>query len=228
MFKRPLALLLGLLVLAAAGCAGSTGQFSFWPFGQKKNAGGVLSPTEQIEILRDLAKKAHSRTEQQKQEIAAQLVPMLGKEGDPLIRAEVVRTMRNYPTPDTLAAVRGALKDPEADVRIAACDALGRIGGPESIASLSEAVRGDVDPDVRMAAARGLGQTRDPASVAALGTALEDSDPSMQYLAVNSLKNVTGKDLGDDVRRWQQYVKGEVPGPAPSVSIAQRLRQMFW
>lgn len=228
MFKRPLTLLLGLLVLAAAGCTGSAGQLSFWPFGQKKNPPGVVSPTEQVEILRDLAKKAHSRTEQQKQEIAPLLVSMLNKEGDPLIRAEVVRTMGCFPTPETLAAVLKALKDSEADVRIAACDVLGRIGGPDSVTGLSEALRGDVDTDVRMAAARALGQTHDPGSVAVLGSALADSDPAMQYLAVSSLKNVTGKDLGDDVRRWQQYVKGEVPQPAPSVSIAQRLRQMFW
>ena len=58
MFKRPLVFLLGLAVLATAGC-GSAGQLSFWPFGEKKNTSGIVSPTEQIEMLRDLAKKAN-------------------------------------------------------------------------------------------------------------------------------------------------------------------------
>jgi HEAT repeat protein len=79
-----------------------------------------------------------------------------------------------------------------------------------------------------MAAARALGGTRDPASVAALGTALDDKDPAMQYRAMAALKNVSGKDLGNDVRAWQQYVKGETPQSQAPTSIAERLRHMFW
>ena len=32
-------------------------------------------------------------------------------------------------------------------------------------------------------------------------------------MAVLSLKKVTGKDFGNDVNRWQQYVRGETPPP---------------
>ena len=44
----------------------------------------------------------------------------------------------------------------------------------------------------------------------------------MQYRAVLSLEQVTGKDLGNDVIAWQQYVKGEPPAPTPS--LAERVR----
>jgi hypothetical protein len=57
-----------------------------------------------------------------------------------------------------------------------------------------------------------------------LGEALADTDPAMQYRAVLSLKQITGKDLGDDVHRWQQYVKGELP---EEPSWAERIRRLF-
>jgi HEAT repeat protein len=79
--------------------------------------------------------------------------------------------------------------------------------------------------DVRLAAARALGETRSPAAVPALGEALSDTNPAMQYRAVQSLKMTTGQDLGDKVDRWQRYVKGEPTGPPPS--LAERLGNMF-
>lgn len=229
MFKRPLALLLGLLVFGCAGCTGSSSKLSFWPFAESKKAPpGVVSPTDQLEILHDLAKKAESRTPEERRQVSGLLVSMWGKERDPLIRAEIVRTLRKFPSPDGLGVVQTALKDSDAEVRVAACESLGHLGGPPAVTGLSEALRGDVDVDVRMAAARALGETRDPGTLVALGSALEDKDPAMQFRAMASLKNVTGKDLGNDVRSWQQYVKGEPPTPAPEVSIAERLRHMFW
>ncbi len=228
MFQRPIALLLGLSLLLAAGCAGSRDQFSFWPKEKKKGPPGVVSPTEQLVMLRELAKKSESRTPQQKQQISALLVSMYGKETDPLLRAEIVRTMRKFPSPEAISIAQGALKDSDSDVRVAACEALGRMGGQDAVVRLSEALRGDVDADVRMAAARALGDTRDPSSMVALSTALDDKDPAMQYRAMASLKNVSGQDLGNDVRVWQQYVKGETPQSQPPTSIAERLRHMFW
>ena len=79
--------------------------------------------------------------------------------------------------------------------------------------------------DVRLAAAKALGETRNPAAVPALGEALADADPAMQYRAVLSLKQATGKDLGNSVDRWQQYVKGEQPAPAPT--LGERIRNWF-
>jgi HEAT repeat protein len=150
---------------------------------------------------------------------------MLPKERDALIRVEVVRALQKYQTPTASAAIVSAMKDQETDVRVAACEALGRRGGPELVTVLVGALRGDVDVDVRLAAARALGQSHDPAAIQALGGALDDKDPAMQYRAVLSLKSATGKDFGNDVKRWQQYVKGEMPDTAPS--LAERMQNMF-
>jgi HEAT repeat protein len=95
------------------------------------------------------------------------------------------------------------------------------------VAQLSELLKSDVDTDVRLAAARALGQTHDQAAVAALGAALEDRDPAMQYRAVQSLQELTGKNLGNNVERWQQYVRGEAPKTQEPTSLAERFRKMF-
>ena len=63
--------------------------------------------------------------------------------------------------------------------------------------------------------------------MAALGAALEDRDPAMQYRAVQSLQAVTGQNFGNDVERWQQYVRGEVPKSREPTSLAERFRNVF-
>ncbi len=125
------------------------------------------------------------------------------------------------------------MSDADTHVRVAACEAWGKRGDAEAVKLLAEALRSDVDADVRLAAAKALGETKNPEAVAALGEALSDADPAMQYRAVLSLERVTGKDLGNDVSRWQQYVKGEhepAAGPVagradPPFVLIDRLRR---
>jgi len=118
---------------------------------------------------------------------------------------------------------RAGLKDPDANVRVTACEALGRRKGPVAVEGLAETLKSDLDKDVRLAAVRALGETKDPAAREALGVALDDPDPAMQYRAVMSLRLVTGQNFGNDVARWKAYVKGEPAPAAKPVSIANRL-----
>ena len=60
--------------------------------------------------------------------------------------------------------------------------------------------------DVRLAATRELGRFEGNQAIYALGQSLEDADPAIQYLAMQSLRKTTGKNLGNDVRQWKQLV----------------------
>jgi len=151
----------------------------------------------------------------------------LGREMNDHIRAEIIHVLGNLSGPTADALLRAATEDPSREVRMAACRAWGGRGGDIGAAVLSQVLTGDEDPDVRLAAIDALGQCRDPAAVAALGPALENRDPAMQYRAVLALKDLTGKDLGNDVDRWRQYVQGEVPAETQPASVADRLRRMF-
>jgi HEAT repeat protein len=227
--RRFLLLLCGLAAVTAAGCAELDFLPSWVPFQgpASDQLPGVVTPAERISELRKLSETAAGRSADEKLKISEQLASSIRREKDPLIRVEIIRALGRYPGPAADAILKAALSDTETNVRVAACEAWGRRGGDaQAVGLLSEALRSDVQSDVRLAAARALGETRNPAAVPALGEALADADPAMQYRAVLSLKQATGKDLGNSVDRWQQYVKGEHPAPAPT--LAERILSLSW
>ena len=225
--KRVWIVLCGLAAMTAAGCAEMNFLPSWMPFQEPASdqMAGVVSPAERIAELRELSAKAAKCSPDERLEVSERLARSIRNEQDPLIRVEIISALGSYPGPTADAILKAALSDVDVQVRIAACESWGRRGDDGAVKLLVESLRSDVDIDVRLAAAKALGETRNPAVVEALGEALEDSDPAMQYRAVLSLQQATGKDLGNDVYRWQQYVKGEIPEPTPT--LAERLRRMF-
>ncbi|MEN6457386.1 MAG: HEAT repeat domain-containing protein [Thermoguttaceae bacterium] len=218
--------LCGLLALAVAGCADM--DLPAWvPFQgpASDQLPGVPTPAERITELQTLGQTAASHSPQEKQEISDKLAHSMAKEADPLIRVEIIRALGGYPSPAADAILKAAMADPDVNVRLAACEAWGRRNDANAVELLSEALKGDVNSEVRLAAAKSLGDTRNPAAVAPLGEALDDSDPAMQYRAVQSLEKITGRSLGQNVGRWQEYVKnGQSAAPQ---STAERVQSWF-
>jgi HEAT repeat protein len=182
---------------------------------------GVVTPSERMTELKKLREASATVSPNDRARISQQLCDSIKTEKDPLIRLEIIRTLGKYPGSESDVILKAALADENAHIREVACEAWGRRRDAESIKLLAEAMRSDVESDVRLAAAKALGETKSPEAVQILGEALADTDPAMQYRAVMSLKEVTGKDFGNDVDRWQAYVKGETPKPQPS--WAQRM-----
>ena len=213
------------------GCAdvNRSSRVALWPFGGQKSdtVPGVTSPAERISVLRKMGEKAAWAQPGEQERISGELAVAFQGESDPLIRIEIVRALSKYPTATAASTLGAALDDSDADVRLAACAVWGDRGGQEAAANLSRVLASDVDTDVRLAAVQALGIAGHPDSVAALGDALEDRDPAMQYAAVQSLREVTDQDFGNDVGRWRQFAKGEVPRPAEPISVAERFRRLF-
>ena len=225
--KRVWIVLCGLAAVTAAGCAEMDFLPSWMPVQEPASdqMAGVVSPAVRIAELRELSAKAAKCSPEERLQVSERLARSIRNEQDPLIRLEIISALGSYPGPTADAILKAALSDVDTQVRTAACESWGRRGDDGAVKLLVESLRSDVDIDVRLAAAKALGETRSPAAVEALGEALEDSDPAMQYRAVLSLQQATGKDLGNDVYRWQQYVKGEIPEPKPT--LAESLRRMF-
>jgi len=225
--KRLPAMLGCILIPLAVGCANFGSMPSWMPFARQasNDLPGITPPAERIDRLRDLAKDASRSTPQQAEQTCVELARTIRAEEDPMIRAEIVRTLGAYRGLTADSVLRAAVDDPDEDVRIAACEAWGK--RRDAAGALGEVLAEDIDTDVRLAAARALGESSDPAAVAALGTVLADKDPALQYRAVLSLRNITGKNFDNDVRRWQQYVRATCPQPTDAPSVAGQPPQKF-
>ena len=224
--RRIVLCLCGLVMATTAGCA-DLDLPSWVPFQgpASDTLPGVKTPAERKAELRALADSAISATPEEKQRVSQQLVAAIRMEKDPLLRLEIIRALGRYPGPEADAVLKAALGDADTHVRIATCEAWAKRGDSQAVQLLSETLRSDVEADVRLTAAVALGETKNRDAVAALGEALNDADPAMQYRAMLSLQQVTGKDLGNDVTRWQRYIRGELPEAAPS--LTERMRSIF-
>ncbi len=226
--KQLLPFVLLLAIIGWTGCAGTKPTIR-WPFTTDRtdHVPGIVTPAERMDTLRELAKKASQAGPAQQETISDDLAALYQREEDPLIRAEIVHAIGGCRTESAASVLQLAIADSDPDIRMAACEALGRRQGPETIGILSTVLASDLDIDVRMAAARALGDTGNSAAMAPLGRSLEDRDPALQHQAVLSLRQCSDEDLGNDVNRWRQHLRGEAPDPPKSISIAQRIKEFF-
>jgi hypothetical protein len=220
---------LAALLVSTWGCAGAMQsnwgrKLAFWNK-EDVDPRGALAPYKIVAKLREERETLPSMPPDQQQAKAAELATQYQNESDPLVRAEIVRTISVCGAPQAGTTLTAALQDADRDVRLAACDAWGVHGGPQAVSSLSNLLRHDRSMDVRLAAARALGQLKGPEVVQALAPGLEDPDPAMQYRIVQSLRESTGKDFGDNVNAWNEFVRG---GSPPEISASERLKLKYF
>ena len=78
-----------------------------------------------------------------------------------------------------------------------------------------------------LAAARGLASYRGPAAERALAIALDDKDPALQYRAMQSLREISDRDYGNNAVAWREYLRGGNPAPPEGPSIVERINDLF-
>ncbi len=196
-----------------------------WPFPQHELT-TYHAPAMRIDAVNEYAARATGADTPEQRQLADELARQIQIETDPLVRKAIVRSISEFRTPMTQQVLEAGLADEDAAVRLACCKALAVHGGPPSIAPLAQTLQSDKDLDVRMAAAEALGQFKTPESMQALTVALDDRDPALQYMGVQSMKSISGKDYGGDIQAWRQVAAGQTP-PAPKPpSLAQRIRSV--
>jgi HEAT repeat protein len=217
--------LIAALSAACPGCSTARPDWiqkvAFWESKPDVDPRGTLAPKLQMEQLQELRTQLPEMPQTEQQAKATELAQRYRNESDALIRAQIVRTIARCGSLDSADTLRSALLDSERDVRIAACEGWGEHGGPQAAGQLGQVLRKDKSKDVRIAAARALGKLKDPEVVAMLSPALDDPDPALQFRAVQSLREATGKDFGDSVASWREFVRGGAP---KEISTAQRMK----
>lgn len=231
MWNSPARLLLAIgLCLSIAfswGCMG-TSAYRLWYQSQWQEDEKIRpSLYTRLEELTALQKRAGRMSEAEQVQVAANLSRALAEDPSPQYRAQVARTLGDLSVVAAADALRQAMRDKEPSVRIAACTAWGKRGSEEAVPALAEVLSKDADLDVRTAAARELSKFRTPAVISALGVALDDPDPALQHRAILSLQTVTGKDFGNSVPAWRQFVREGGVQPTEVPSLAERLRELF-
>jgi HEAT repeat protein len=219
-------LLAAALVASVAGCQMyERHRPTFWPFPERKLT-TYNTPAMRGDAIKQLAAKADGTDTPEQREITDQLARQIQIEPDPLVRQAVINALEEFRTPMAQQVLLAGMNDESEAVRVECCQVLGRRAEPASVASLASALNGDKNADVKMAAAKALGKIKSPEAIKALAVALDDRDPAMQYVGVESLKSITGKDYGPDVQTWRQVAAGGTPPASPAPSIAERMRGM--
>jgi HEAT repeat protein len=212
------------LLAAACGCA----TLPPWLHGRQSSAEREKFGATADQRMHDLAaqaKAAKAGSSTQQTEFTRDLARTVLEEHDPRVRCTIVQAAAGFDTPAALSICRGALEDPNDQVRLAACSAWRQRGGPEAVELLAARYRADSEIDVRLRALRELGRLGNEAAIPVLARALEDPDPAVQYRAVAALKQISGRDLGDDVNAWRAWAAD--PGGGPDWSIAEGFRSLF-
>ena len=217
-------------LLVATAIAALTGCHSFlgyrgWPLKDYERT-SFLTPKMRSDTVRQFASKADGTDSPAQRELTDQLARQIQIEPDPLVRESIIRGAGHFKTPLAQQILEAGLGDESQAVRLACCQEFGRRAETRSVPKLAAALREDQSMDVRLAAAEALGKIKSPDSIAALAVALDDRDPAMQFVGVQSMKAVTGKDYGGDVEAYRQLASGGNPPPPKPVSVAERLRDI--
>ncbi len=97
-----------------------------------------------------------------------------------------------------------ALKDEDQKVRENAAKTLGLIKDPQAVEPLIDTLQ-DSEIFVRQSAAVALGEMKDFRAIGPLILALKDDIYVVRYSASEALKEITGKDFGLDLEKWQKW-----------------------
>ncbi len=211
-------------MLALAGCQ-SVPWPQVWPFPERERT-TFNTPALRVDAVEQFAMRSTGVDSPEQREITDQLARQMQVEPDPLVRRAVVRAIAEFRTPMAQQVLEAGLADEDRAVRVACCRALGVRGEAASVATLANVLRNEKDIDVRLAAAEALGSIDSPESIQALVIALDDRDPALQYVGVQSLKAITGEDYGGDVEAWRTAATGGTPLAPQTPSLAERLRRV--
>ena len=158
---------------------------------------------------------------EEKAEAVKLLIAKLNEGKEPLaVRAVIIRSLGNLGDPQAREPISRAVADPEGVIRTEACRALGKVGHPEDVTTLAGVMAADNLEDCRIAAIEGIGalKAKDPRIFHILIEGMDHEDPAIRLSCYRSLKQITGKDLGNTTEAWRRELEPETTSPGKPVA----------
>jgi predicted transcriptional regulator with HTH domain len=247
--KYFLLLFVGMILFSTSGCAVDNEFIAKLPLFEAKSdkIPGLEPPHQRKKQIQFKGQQGATVSDSEKEILVAQLMVEYRTSPDPNMRREAVDAMAKIPHPKRDQYMKEVLTDSDPFVRLSALEALGKTynGTRKELALLLiETSKKDTDKDIRLTAIRLLPQTAPSPSqkitpqtpddikslrsfiVQELGETLYDKVPAVRYEAMQSLHKITGKDYGNDINRWIQYIqyqKGEAETLPSERSFAEKL-----
>lgn len=128
---------------------------------------------------------------------------------DPGVRTAAIRALGNHGGPDHAPVLIKALQDQDKFVRLEAARALQRVHNPAAVLPLinTSTEAREIEPEIRAEAADALGQYPEPRVLGALRNCLADSNLTVNFAALHSLRTLTGQDFGFDRVDWRAWIE---------------------
>lgn len=161
---------------------------------------------------------------------SGQLENILVNDESPEMRRLAVLAAGRLADSAGLPLIQKGLDDSIAKVRMEACRALGGDSSEQASRMLAATLGRDTNLDVRHSAIAALAGHTSPIAIDSLRTALKDRNPATADLAIDSLRDVTGKNLGDDPQVWIAALENETGNLSDGdgeTRIADRIRGWF-
>jgi HEAT repeat protein len=151
------------------------------------------NPSDKTEVVQTLVNKLDEGREPVA--IRAVIIRTLGELGDRRARNAIVRVANNA--------------NAEPMLKVEAYRALGKVGTAEDAMLLVRIMNADPLEDCRIAAIEGIGalKAQDPRIYHVLIEGMDHEDPAIRLESYQSLKKITGKDLGNTPEAWRRELE---------------------
>lgn len=182
-------------------------------------------PNDRYKAYELLASPRCYDDEQQKARAVDVMIGKLQGDAEPsATRAIICRTLGELHDPRSRDALRKAADDPDPLIRAEAYRALGKVGTAEDAVKLAAMMSTDTQIECRIAATEGIGQLRsaDERIYDTLLRGMEHDDPAIRYASLQSLRNVTGMDMGVDPEAWRPKLQQLAARPAETAPTRRR------
>jgi HEAT repeat protein len=142
------------------------------------------------------------------------LVAKLDEGKEPVgIRAIIIRTLGELGDRRARNAIVRVANNPNAEpvLKVEAYRALGKVGNAEDATMLARVMNTDRLEDCRIAAIEGIGalKAQDPRIYRVLIEGMEHEDPAIRLQSYRALKQITGKDVGNQPEAWRRDLEPE-------------------